>query len=62
MVESGNIEVFFDDMTKPSMTAEDKTSQWGRIGVGSFDDIGNVDRVVLWGRKVKPPATRAVVP
>lgn len=49
-------------MTKPSMTAEDKTFRWGRIGVGSFDDIGNVDRVILWGRKIRPPATRAVAP
>ncbi len=62
LVDTGSIEVFFDDMTTPSMTAEDKTFQWGRIGVGSFDDVGNVDRVVLWGRKVRPPATRAVVP
>jgi hypothetical protein len=61
-VDTGSIEVFFDDMNRPSMTAEDKTFTWGRIGVGSFDDVGNVDRVVLWGRKVNPPATRTVVP
>ncbi len=61
-VDTGSIEVFFDDMAKPSMTAEDKTFQWGRVGIGSFDDIGNIDRVVLWGHKVKLPATRAVVP
>jgi len=61
-VDTGRIEVFFDDMATPSMTAEDKTFTWGRVGVASFDDVGNVDRVVLWGRKVKPAATRTVVP
>lgn len=61
-VAAGTIEVFFDDMTKPCMTAEDKTFTWGRIGVGSFDDVGNVDRVILWGRRVSPPATRTVAP
>ncbi len=49
---SGSIEVYFDDMSKPVMTAEDRTFTWGRVGVGSFDDIGNVDRVVLWGRSI----------
>ena len=35
---TGRIEVFFDDMEKPVMTAEDRTFPWGRIGIGSFDD------------------------
>ncbi len=43
--ESGTIEVFFDDMTKPVMTATDKTFASGRIGVGSFDDVGHFDDV-----------------
>ena len=55
-VESGTIEVYFDDMRKPIMKAEDKTFRWGRVGVGSFDDTGNVDRIRLWGKKVTPPA------
>jgi hypothetical protein len=38
--ESGKIEVYFDDMTKPVLTAEDKTFASGYIGVGSFDDTG----------------------
>ena len=53
--DSGKIEAYFDDMSKPVMTAKDSTFKWGRIGAGSFDDIGNIDRVILWGRKVKPP-------
>lgn len=41
--ESGRVEVFFDDMTKPVMTATDKTFGEGRVGVGSFDDVGHFD-------------------
>ncbi len=40
---SGRIEVFFDDMSKPVMTATDKTFGAGRVGVGSFDDVGQFD-------------------
>ena len=56
-VRTGRIAVYFDDMDKPAMTAEDKTFGCGRVGVGSFDDIGNIDRLVLWGRKVEPRVT-----
>ncbi len=42
-VESGSIEVFFDDFDKPSITAEDKTFPVGRVGVGSFDDTADWD-------------------
>lgn len=48
---SGDIKVYFDDMKEPVMTAVDKTFTWGQVGVGSFDDIGNVDDVKLWGVK-----------
>lgn len=41
--KSGLIEVYFDDMTKPVMTAHDKTFARGRIGLGSFDDTGMFD-------------------
>ena len=37
---AGKISVYFDDMTKPVLTAEDKTLTHGWIGVGSFDDLG----------------------
>ena len=53
-VSTGAIEVFFDDMTKPIMTAEDKTFAWGQVGIGSFDDTGNFDDVRLWGVKAEP--------
>ncbi len=50
--DSGRIEVYFDDMTKPVMTATDKTFGAGRVGVGSFDDVGQFDefRVVDTGK------------
>lgn len=47
--KAGTIKVFFDDMTKPIMLAEDKTFLEGHIGVGSFDDTGKVDNVRIWG-------------
>ena len=53
-VDSGSISVYFDDMTKPVMTAVDKTFAWGQVGVGSFDDTGNFDEVYLFGDAVKP--------
>lgn len=49
-VDDGRIEVFFDDMKEPVMTATDKTFTAGRVGIGSFDDRGMWDEVVLRGR------------
>ena len=57
--ESGDIEVFFDDMTTPILTARDRTLTLGRIGVGTFDDTGQFDQVRIWGRRVNPPADAA---
>ncbi|MHC4444250.1 MAG: hypothetical protein ACYTF1_16345 [Planctomycetota bacterium] len=58
-VDSGKIEAYFDDMGTPAMTAEDTTFKWGRIGAGSFDDLGNIDRVILWGHKFEPAKKKA---
>jgi hypothetical protein len=52
-VGDGTIEVYFDDMKTPVMTAVDKTFTWGRIGIGSFDDTGNWDDIKLYGIKWK---------
>jgi len=49
----GAIEVYFDDMTKPLMTARDTTFGAGPIGIGTFDDNGNFDNVVLRGERVE---------
>ena len=48
-VQDGKIEVFFDDMEKPSKVAQDKTFQWGMVGLGSFDDLGAWDDVRITG-------------
>jgi hypothetical protein len=53
-VGDGLIQVFFDDMTRPAMTAHDKTFTHGRVGVGSFDDTGQFDAIQVWGAAAKP--------
>ena len=52
-VGDGAIEVYFDDMKKPVMTAVDRTFTWGQVGVGSFDDTGNWRQVKVYGVKVE---------
>lgn len=47
----GKIEVFFDDLKKPVMTATDKNFLWGQVGIGSFDDTGNWRSVKLEGKR-----------
>lgn len=49
--ETGLIKVFFDNMDKPIMIAEDKTFLSGKIGLGSFDDTANFKDLRLWGKK-----------
>lgn len=48
---TGSIEVFFDNMDEPVMRAVDKTFGVGGIGFGTFDDTGNIDDVIVWGKK-----------
>jgi hypothetical protein len=45
----GTIEIFYDDMSKPVMTAKDKTFAAGQIGVGTFDDTSDWDDIVVRG-------------
>ncbi|MEN9554978.1 MAG: Isoaspartyl peptidase precursor [Planctomycetota bacterium] len=47
-VGSGEITVYFDDLKTPIMTAVDRTFVKGRLGFGSFDDIGNFDDVKIY--------------
>ncbi|NNE00007.1 MAG: hypothetical protein HKN47_22030 [Pirellulaceae bacterium] len=46
-VQSGSIQVFFDDMDSPHMQVNDKTFADGRVGIGSFDDLNEFDDVVV---------------
>jgi hypothetical protein len=57
--QSGSIEVYFDDMHTPVMTASDSRFQWGEVGLGSFDDTGRFDNLVLRGRLAEPASTSA---
>jgi hypothetical protein len=54
-VKEGTIEIYFDDMKKPVMTAKDKTFAWGQIGIGTFDDTSDWDDIVLRGMKAEKP-------
>jgi hypothetical protein len=56
-VTAGTIKVFFDDMAKPIMLAEDKTFATGQIGFGSFDDTGMVDNIRIWAPSVETKQT-----
>src|SRR5262245_3986388 len=49
---TGKIEVYFDDMKKPIMKAEDKTFQTGLVGFGSFDDTGRFRTVTLYTKNL----------
>ena len=55
-IQSGSIEVYFDDMEKPVMSATDVTFRWGQVGVGSFDDTGRFDDLSLFAKQVTRPA------
>lgn len=44
------IRVFFDDMSKPVMTAENATFPTGWLGFGSFDDTGKVASIRVWAK------------
>ena len=51
--ETGEVLVYMDDMTKPIMTAVDRTFTHGMIGIGSFDNTGCFDNIKLWGKKTQ---------
>ncbi|MGD8535372.1 MAG: hypothetical protein PVF66_05925 [Candidatus Aminicenantes bacterium] len=48
--ETGNIKAFLDDMDTPILTACDKTLTHGFVGIGSFDDTGYFDDIILRGK------------
>jgi hypothetical protein len=52
-LSDGTIEAYFDDMKKPLMTAKDTTFGAGLVGIGTFDDHGHFDDIVLCGERVK---------
>ena len=54
-IDSGSIEIYWDDMNEPVMIANDKTFTWGSVGLGSFDDTGNWDDFKLYGNTAEKP-------
>lgn len=58
-VDDGTIEVYFDDLDEPFMTAKDSHFKWGQVGLGTFDDNGNWDDFTLRGVEVKPETPAA---
>ena len=50
--ETGEIQAFMDEMTTPIITASDSTLPHVLVGVGSFDDIGSFDDLILSGEVV----------
>jgi hypothetical protein len=57
-VSDGTVRVWFDDMSKPIMTGEEKTFGAGAIGFGSFDDTGKVANIRIWAKE--KPETKTV--
>jgi hypothetical protein len=53
----GTIKVYFDDLTRPIMWGEDKTIGPGFIGFGSFDDMGKIDNIKIWGPSMETRKT-----
>lgn len=49
----GTVAVYFDDMSEPLMTAQDKTFVSGGVGLGTFDDHGNWDDFELRGTAIE---------
>lgn len=49
-IDSGLIEVYFDDMDTPIMRATDTTHGAGQVGLGSFDDQGHFTNFRLYER------------
>jgi len=53
----GTIKVYFDDFAKPIMWGQDKTFAAGSIGFGSFDDLGKIDKIRIYGPSVESRPT-----
>ncbi len=60
-VESGEIKIYFDDMENPVMTAVDKTFTSGQVGIGTFDDTGNYDNVLVYANLAQVATTPVVL-
>lgn len=55
-VESGLIQLYFDDMETPIMETHDQHFDYGYVGFGSFDDSGKFDNIKIWAPPAQGPA------
>ncbi|HXI49903.1 MAG TPA: hypothetical protein VNH84_00295, partial [Candidatus Saccharimonadales bacterium] len=55
--KEGTIQVYFDDLSKPIMTAHNTRFPSGYVGFGSFDDTGMVDNIRIWTPSMKTEKT-----
>lgn len=46
-IETGAIDIYFDNMDEPHMSVIDKTFGAGRVGIGSFDDLNEFDDLTV---------------
>ena len=46
-VETGSIQVYFDEMSKPIMKTSDKTFTEGTVGFGAFDDTADLTEITI---------------
>jgi hypothetical protein len=49
--DTGEIAVYLDDSRMPLMTTVDRTFNSGRVGFGSFDNIGRLRDLTVTGRR-----------
>lgn len=52
--ETGRIAVYLDGASTPLMTARDRTFDSGRVGFGSFDNVGRIRDLTVTGVAVEP--------
>lgn len=58
-VDEGTIRVFFDDLVEPVLAVSDDRIGRGRIGFGSFDDVGRFTDIQLWASDATAPPDAA---
>ena len=49
--ETGSMLAFLDDMDTPIVTAQSSVLGHGLVGIGSYDDLGYFDDIILKGKK-----------
>jgi hypothetical protein len=56
--DTGRIAVYVDGAAKPLMTATDRTLRTGRVGFGSFDNVGRIRDLTVTGTPADTPPPR----